>query len=172
MCLLQVWSVIFHNWLTLVFLLVACITLVTPRKHHTVLFLSPAILTYAIAMMCMQYVYSLQLKDEELPTELAGGFHLAEYGLKKSEHPVYNLLIQVCDNFKFTPTLEWNDFEPRDININFIVEMLVLQVSKFIGIIFSEFVHMENIDRDVMLLRENVVTRSGRAVIRPTRLDL
>ena len=29
-----------------------------------------------------------------------------------------------------------------------------------------------NIDRDVILLRENVVTRSGRAVIRPTRMDL
>ena len=30
---------------------------------------------------------------------------------------------------------------------------------------------MENIDRDTMLLRENVVTRSSsRAVIRPTRL--
>ena len=31
---------------------------------------------------------------------------------------------------------------------------------------------MENIDRDVILLRENIVTRSGREVIRPTRLYL
>ena len=31
---------------------------------------------------------------------------------------------------------------------------------------------MENTVRDAMLLRENVVTRSGRAVIRPTRLDI
>ena len=31
---------------------------------------------------------------------------------------------------------------------------------------------MENIDRDAMLLRDNVVTRSARAVIRPTRLDI
>ena len=46
------------------------------------------------------------------------------------------------------------------------------QISKFIGIIFSKFVYMENIDRDVILLRQNVVTRSGRTVIRPTRLDL
>ena len=46
------------------------------------------------------------------------------------------------------------------------------QISKFIGLIFSKFVYMENIDRDVILLRDNVVTRSGRAVIRPTRLDL
>ena len=42
------------------------------------------------------------------------------------------------------------------------------QISKFIGIIFS----MENIDRDVILLCQNVVTSSGRTVIRPTRLDL
>ena len=45
-------------------------------------------------------------------------------------------------------------------------------LAKFIGLIFSKFVYMENIDRDVILLRDNVVTRSGRAVIRPTRLDL
>ena len=38
------------------------------------------------------------------------------------------------------------------------------QISKFIGLIFSKFVYMENIDRDVILLRDNVVTRSGRAV--------
>ena len=44
--------------------------------------------------------------------------------------------------------------------------------SKFIGIIFSKFVYMENIDRYVILLRQNVVTSSGRTVIRPTRLDL
>ncbi len=46
------------------------------------------------------------------------------------------------------------------------------QIAKFIGLIISKFVYMENIDRDVILLHDNVVTRSGRAVIRPTRLDL
>ena len=46
------------------------------------------------------------------------------------------------------------------------------QISKFIGIIFSKFVYSENIDRYVILLRQNVVTSSGRTVIRPTRLDL
>ena len=44
------------------------------------------------------------------------------------------------------------------------------QICKFIGIILSKFVYMENIDRDVT--RQNVVTSSGRTVIRPTRLDL
>ena len=48
----------------------------------------------------------------------------------------------------------------------------ILGSNKFIGLIFSKFVYIENIDRDVILLRDNVVTRSGRAVIRPTRLDL
>ena len=46
------------------------------------------------------------------------------------------------------------------------------QIAKCIGLIISKFVYMENVDRDVILLRDNVVTRSGRAVIRPTRLDL
>ena len=31
---------------------------------------------------------------------------------------------------------------------------------------------MDKFDRDAMLLHENVVTRSGRTVIRQTRLDL
>ena len=46
------------------------------------------------------------------------------------------------------------------------------RVTCLVGIIFSKFVYIENIDRDVILLRQNVVTSSGRAVIRPTRLDL
>ena len=46
------------------------------------------------------------------------------------------------------------------------------QIAKFVGLIFPKFVYMENIDRDVILLRDSVVTRCGRAVIRPTRLDL
>ena len=46
------------------------------------------------------------------------------------------------------------------------------QIAKFVGLIFSKFVYMENFDKDVILLRDSVVTRSGRAVIRPTRLDL
>ncbi len=45
-------------------------------------------------------------------------------------------------------------------------------MAKFVGLIFSKFVYMENIDRDVILQRDRVVTRSGRAVIRPTPLDL
>ena len=46
------------------------------------------------------------------------------------------------------------------------------QISKFIGLIFSKFVYIESIDRDVILIRENVVTRSGRTMIHPPRLDL
>ena len=46
------------------------------------------------------------------------------------------------------------------------------QIAKFVGLIFSKFVYRDNFDKDVILLRDSVVTRSGRAVIRPTRLDL
>ena len=53
----------------------------------------------------------------------------------------------------------------------YIIEVEV-EISKFNGIIFSKFIYSENIDRDVILLRQNVVTSSGRTVIRPTRLDL
>ena len=46
------------------------------------------------------------------------------------------------------------------------------QIAKFVGLIFSKFVYREIFDKDVIRLRDSVVTRSGRAVIRPTRLDL
>ena len=55
--------------------------------------------------------------------------------------------------------------------LNSINASTLKQIFKFIGLIFSKFVYMENIDRDVILLLDNVVPRSGRAVIRPTRLD-
>ena len=85
----------FHNYMTLVFLLIACITLVLPRKHHTVLLLSPLILLYAMCIMLIQYVYSLQLNDAELPTKTKTGYQLDELGLKKSDYPVKTLAIQV-----------------------------------------------------------------------------
>jgi len=81
--------------MTLVFLLIACITLVLPRKHHTVLLLSPLILLYAMCIMFVQYAYSLQLTDAELPTKTKAGYKLDEHGLTKFYYPVKTLAIQV-----------------------------------------------------------------------------
>ena len=52
--------------------------------------------------------------------------------------------------------------------------MLVLKTKYLILLLsFSQSLYiMENIETDAMLLRQNVVTSSGRTVIRPTRLDL
>ena len=62
-----------------------------------------------------------------------------------------------------------NDFEPVTYKH---LSNRRKKISKFIGLIFSKFVYMDNIDRYVILVRENVVTRSGRTIIRPTRLKL
>ena len=49
----------------------------------------------------------------------------------------------------------------------------IKHISKFIGLIFSKFVYMEKIDRDVILLLDNVVTRSRRVNLRlnPKQID-
>ena len=85
---------------------------------------------------------------------------------------VTNTIICVCSYFNAERT-KFLGNEPCDkLLLNSRNASTLKQIAKFIGLIFSKVVYMENIDRDVILLRDNVVTRSGRAVIRPTRLDL
>ena len=45
--------------------------------------------------MFVQYAYSLQLTDAELPTKTKAGYKLDEHGLTKFYYPVKTLAIQV-----------------------------------------------------------------------------
>ncbi|CAH1780572.1 unnamed protein product [Owenia fusiformis] len=79
---MMVWSITYHSWLTFVFLLGACLIWMYPRSRDLYLTLSPVVLFYAIGLLIIQYVYGMNLSEEELPTE-ANGYKFAQIGLVK-----------------------------------------------------------------------------------------
>ena len=89
----QAWSIAFHSWLTFVMLLSACIIWMIPQKRTLCLHLSPIIVSYAVVLVSILYVYNLPIDD--LPTETSGGYKYTQIGLDKYKYPVVPLAIQV-----------------------------------------------------------------------------
>ena len=67
---------------------------------------SPGLVIYAELLLLLQFVYGLQLTDEELPLEDATGtFDYSELGLKKWHYPCLHLGAQVRLNTNLTEML-------------------------------------------------------------------
>lgn len=77
------WSITYHSWLTFLLLLAACIIWMTPQKSKLLLTLSPIIVFYGICLVLLQYIYGLQLNDNELPVKTSTDYPLSELGLVK-----------------------------------------------------------------------------------------
>ena len=62
---LQLWGVFNPCWLTLVLLLWACLIWIIPRinPRDSLYYTSPVLVIYAIGLLCLQYVYSLDGPD-------------------------------------------------------------------------------------------------------------
>ena len=61
----QVWSVVFPSWPSLVYLLWACAIWLIPflNPAQSMLYTSPLLVLYSVALLLLQYVYSLDLGD-------------------------------------------------------------------------------------------------------------
>lgn len=96
LCFLQAWSITYHSWLTFVLLLWACLIWITPFARWFCMVSSPGLVIYAELLLLVQYVYGLQLTDDELPLQdPTGTFDYAELGLKKWQFPCLHLGAQV-----------------------------------------------------------------------------
>ena len=97
--ILQAWSITYHSWLTFVLLLWACAIWIIPAgtTRQRALYTSPFLVFYAECLLCLQFVYGLNLTDDELPTE-KGHVNLKELGLVKYTYPCFPLGVQVCSN--------------------------------------------------------------------------
>ena len=84
----------YHSWLTFVLLLWACMIWVTPFARAACMITSPYLVIYAEVLLLVQFVYGLDLNDEELPMK-AGEFDLEELGFKKWKYPCLHLAVQV-----------------------------------------------------------------------------
>ena len=66
-----------------------------PAKRRVCLLASPIIVCYTEALLTINYIYGLNLTDEELPEETENGIHLKEIGLVKYDYPCVQLAVQV-----------------------------------------------------------------------------
>ena len=65
---------------------------------------SPYFVLYAEVLLLIQFIYGLDLNDDELPMKSASGeLDYEELGFKKWRYPCVHLAIQVYFIFKFTP---------------------------------------------------------------------
>ncbi|XP_052229514.1 piezo-type mechanosensitive ion channel component 1-like isoform X2 [Dreissena polymorpha] len=109
---MMVWSILFHSWLTFVLLLSACIIWMFSNSRRICYVLSPFILFYGIGLLCIQFVFGMDLQ-KELPIE-SYGIQLEDIGLRKYPHPCKELAIQVAFTLCFWLTLRQYVREKRD----------------------------------------------------------
>ncbi|XP_018096993.1 piezo-type mechanosensitive ion channel component 1 isoform X2 [Xenopus laevis] len=86
---MMVWSITYHSWLTFVLLLWACIIWMVRNRSQFAMLCSPFILLYGVTLCSLQYVWSMDLK-EELPTQL-GFMKLSQLGLVRAPYPCLNM---------------------------------------------------------------------------------
>lgn len=75
---------------------------------------SPGLVIYAEVLLLVQYVYGLQLTDDELPLQdPTGTFDYSELGLKKWQFPCLHLGAQVLLTHTFTEVVKISQQLPQ-----------------------------------------------------------
>nr|CAD7439031.1 unnamed protein product [Timema bartmani] len=88
----QVWSITYHSWVTFVLLLWAIALCIIPDHRRRMETSSPFLVFYSILLLLVQYLYSMDLSDMELPQEVVG-INLLQLGFVKTFHyPIVHLL--------------------------------------------------------------------------------
>ncbi|XP_043265377.1 piezo-type mechanosensitive ion channel component [Colletes gigas] len=82
--IMMTWSIMYHSWTTFALLLWALVLWMVPNKRASMMKCSPFIVLYATLLLLGQYVYSMDLTDEELPTEI-NGIKMSEIGFSKPD---------------------------------------------------------------------------------------
>ncbi|XP_018376708.1 PREDICTED: piezo-type mechanosensitive ion channel component isoform X1 [Trachymyrmex cornetzi] len=82
--IMMTWSIMYHSWTTFVLLLWALILWMVPNKRASMMKCSPFIVFYATLLLLGQYIYSMDLTDEELP-RVVSGIKISEIGFSKAD---------------------------------------------------------------------------------------
>ncbi|XP_052853096.1 piezo-type mechanosensitive ion channel component isoform X3 [Drosophila gunungcola] len=86
--LMMAWSIVYHSWLTFVLLLWANVLWMIPNQRKAMMRSSPFIVLYAEALLVAQYIYGMDLNNNELPTKVStAGINLQQIGF---ERPIEN----------------------------------------------------------------------------------
>jgi len=94
----------YHSWTTFVLLLWALILWMLPDKRASMMKCSPFIVFYATLLLLGQFVYSMDLTDEELPS-VVSGVKMSEIGFSKAnELSRWHLIVKVHIPYKLDLT--------------------------------------------------------------------
>lgn len=74
----------YHSWTTFALLLWALVLWMVPNKRASMMKCSPFIVLYATLLLLGQYIYSMDLTEEELPTKI-NGVKMSEIGFSKAD---------------------------------------------------------------------------------------
>ncbi|XP_043065337.1 piezo-type mechanosensitive ion channel component isoform X7 [Drosophila ficusphila] len=86
--LMMAWSIVYHSWLTFILLLWANVLWMIPNQRKAMMRSSPFIVLYAEALLVAQYIYGMDLNNNELPTKVStAGINLQQIGF---ERPIEN----------------------------------------------------------------------------------
>ncbi|XP_066587552.1 piezo-type mechanosensitive ion channel component [Prorops nasuta] len=92
--IMMAWSIMYHSWTTFVLLLWALLLWMVPDKRASMMKWSPFIVFYATLLLLGQYVYSMDLNEDELPTVI-NGVKISEIGFSKIDQSSrWNLIIK------------------------------------------------------------------------------
>ena len=144
----QAWSITYHSWLTFVLLLWACLIWITPFARWFCMVSSPGLVIYAELLLLVQYVYGLELTDDELPLQdPTGTFDYSELGLKKWQFPCLHLGAQVRSSTitVLVATCNPSLLYPRQDHAHYPLPLTCPALSPFQFFVFSKFPECNNI---------------------------
>ncbi|XP_023235302.1 piezo-type mechanosensitive ion channel component 2-like [Centruroides sculpturatus] len=125
--IMMTWSITYHSWLTFVLLLWSCTLWMIPNSRRACLYSSPALVIYAELLLILQYIYSFDLTEKELPSKVEG-VNLAQIGLVKYHALSYQpLAIKILYTIMFWITLHQRIEEGRRNSDRRLSESVVLE---------------------------------------------
>ncbi|KAL0894989.1 hypothetical protein ABMA27_013468 [Loxostege sticticalis] len=103
--IMMAWSIMFHSWLTFVFLMWANIVWLCQNQRSFMLKTSPILVFYAMLLLLTQYIYGMNLLESELPSNITE-INLRQLGLGRTEgEPCVPLMIKSLFTCMFWVTL-------------------------------------------------------------------
>uniref|UniRef100_A0A5S6R6C3 Piezo-type mechanosensitive ion channel component n=1 Tax=Trichuris muris TaxID=70415 RepID=A0A5S6R6C3_TRIMR len=111
--IMMTWAVLYHSWLSFVWLVIACIVWMRRDSRRAFFCFSPLILFYAEALLLLQFIYGLELTEAELPDEMSG-VPLKQIGLvKPAQAAVVPLFVKMLFTLSFWATLRLLLYEKK-----------------------------------------------------------
>ncbi|XP_055712299.1 piezo-type mechanosensitive ion channel component isoform X3 [Phlebotomus papatasi] len=113
---MMTWSIMYHSWLTFILLIWANVLWIIPNQRKTMLQSSPFVVIYAELLLLAQYIYGMDLNEDELPaTTDINGISLSQIGLVKETYlPCIPLIRKTIFTLMFWVTLRQRTKERRE----------------------------------------------------------